>query len=143
MLSKPCIACGLTKTLDEFYAHPRMKDGHLNKCKMCQCAATRKNYLEKPEEHAAYERKRFKTKHRKEKVKVYIRHHRERHPDRHAARQALSNAVRDGKVIRQPCVACGNPKSQGHHTDYAKQLDVVWMCFKCHREKGHGQTVHI
>lgn len=32
---KKCIRCGKDKELDDFYAHPQTKDGHLNKCKTC------------------------------------------------------------------------------------------------------------
>jgi hypothetical protein len=34
-LHKKCIRCGNDKELDDFYVHPQMKDGHLNKCKEC------------------------------------------------------------------------------------------------------------
>ncbi len=32
---KKCFICGIEKELTEFYAHPQMGDGHLNKCKDC------------------------------------------------------------------------------------------------------------
>ena len=32
---KKCFKCGVKKELSEFYVHPRMKDGHLGKCKDC------------------------------------------------------------------------------------------------------------
>jgi len=40
----------------------------------------------------------------------------------------IGNALRDGKVVKRPCEVCGDPKSQGHHEDYSKPLDVVWLC---------------
>lgn len=32
---KKCICCGQIKPLGEYYVHPQMADGHLNKCKDC------------------------------------------------------------------------------------------------------------
>lgn len=32
---KKCFKCGLIQSLDDFYKHPAMTDGHLGKCKTC------------------------------------------------------------------------------------------------------------
>jgi len=50
------------------------------------------------------------------------------------ARTALNNAVRDGKIKRLPC-RCGKKKTEGHHPDYSKPLDVIWLCTPCHVEE--------
>lgn len=49
-------------------------------------------------------------------------------------RRVLKYAVSVGKIQRQPCEVCGNPKVDGHHDDYSKPLDVRWLCRKHHQE---------
>lgn len=44
--SKRCFKCGQILPISAFYAHPQMRDGHLNKCKSC----TRKDVHERYEE---------------------------------------------------------------------------------------------
>ena len=53
----------------------------------------------------------------------------ERDPQRYQAHYTLTNAVRDRRIERQPCAVCGaTDRVQGHHNDYSKPLDVVWLC---------------
>jgi hypothetical protein len=48
------------------------------------------------------------------------------------ARRKARAAVRAGKLTRQPCERCGDPKADAHHEDYSKPLDVRWLCRKHH-----------
>lgn len=37
-----------------------------------------------------------------------------------------------GKIIKEPCIICGDINSQMHHPDYNKPLLVEWYCRKHH-----------
>lgn len=50
-------------------------------------------------------------------------------------RNALTRAVKSGKIQRpDTCSDCGKGSCQiqGHHEDYSKPLDVIWLCRVCH-----------
>ena len=53
---------------------------------------------------------------------------RKKYPEKKVARRKLRYAVKHGKIKKEPCIKCGNTKSQGHHYDYKFPLDVFWLC---------------
>lgn len=145
---KTCFKCGITRPLLEFYRHPQMADGHVNKCKECNKADVRLSYAARPaEERKAYERSRLNDPKRKAMVKAYrerqpperVRAYKEkwvaRNQYKRKAQHALANAIREGKVQRQSCERCGSLRAQGHHEDYSKPLDVIWLCPAHHGER--------
>lgn len=130
---KTCFKCQEDKPLSDFYKHPSMSDGHLNKCKYCTKADVRlhRRSIEYRESVLSYDRRRgnrqssdYRVKHRSENEAVY------------KATNAVYNAVRDG-FLKPPsrCELCGvDSKLHGHHFDYEKPLVVVWLCAACHRQ---------
>lgn len=140
-MQKTCFKCQRTLDIEQFYKHLRMGDGHLNKCKDCTKKDVSSNYGNRREQYAKYERDRRKRPERKAKALSYQQKRRLTTPQKDFARDAVYKAVRDGSLQKDPCRFCGNPKTQAHHEDYSKPLDVVWVCFKCHREKFHDQVV--
>jgi hypothetical protein len=62
----------------------------------------------------------------------------QRHPLQEAARVAVHNALRRGEMVRLPCEVCGEPRSEGHHDDYTKPLDVRWLC-RTHHVEHHNR----
>lgn len=50
------------------------------------------------------------------------------------ARSYANEYKKRGKLARKPCEKCGEPKSQMHHEDHTKPLEVTWLCRKCHIE---------
>jgi hypothetical protein len=47
-------------------------------------------------------------------------------------------AIKSGRIKRRPCAVCNSPDSHGHHPDYAKPFEVVWLC-RIHHLDEHGK----
>lgn len=125
---KACRQCGETKPLTEFYTHKKMADGHLNKCKDCVKGRVAKHREANIDRIRAYDRERgFRG------GPGHVAKYKAAHPERRAAQVAVSNAVRDGRLIPLPCFVCGE-KAEAHHPDYDRPLDVVWLCPPHHKQ---------
>ena len=57
-------------------------------------------------------------------------------PERHKAYNILKRAVLSGAIERPTtCCDCGAfGPTDGHHENYAKPLDVIWVCRLCHKK---------
>ena len=57
-----------------------------------------------------------------------------RKPQEYKARYQFSNVIKLGHIIRPShCQMCFKEGLvHGHHADYSKPFDVVWVCTKCH-----------
>jgi hypothetical protein len=64
----------------------------------------------------------------------YVPYKRKNRPEAVAATNAVGNAIRSGKLTRpNHCSKCGLIcKPHGHHEDYKKPLEVIWLCNICH-----------
>jgi len=133
---RKCTSCSATKTESAFYKN---KGKTMSSCKECVKSKVRAHYAENRERIAAYERERAQRPERKAMVIEYQR--KRIGTAERTARSRVSNALRDGRLVRQPCEVCqATARVQAHHDDYSKPLDVRWLCFTHHREH-HGQTV--
>lgn len=133
-----CSKCLEEKVDSEFSKDANRKTGRHPQCKACHASYARgwylrnrtltrervkQNRLDNLEDRRAYGRewnkKNQANQNRKERK----------------ARNALNHAIRKGRLKRNPCERCGEKKTQGHHEDYSKPLDVVWLCIDCHGER--------
>lgn len=54
---------------------------------------------------------------------------------KNASRAITRKAIRKGELKRQPCEACDRLDTEAHHEDYARPLEIVWLCSKCHADR--------
>ena len=133
--SKKCFKCNAVKLLDDFYKHPKMPDGHVNKCKECNKNDVTANRNKNIEKIRAYDRERGKNPKRIKAVTEITRAWREEDKRRSRAHSAVSRSLRSGELVRQPCCRCGEEKSVAHHEDYDKPFEVMWLCQPCHKQR--------
>ncbi len=132
---KECFKCKTIKPLTEFYKHSEMADGHLNKCKACAKNDVGKHRSENLDRIRQYDRDRGKLDHRIKLATEITRSWRAEDKRRQTAHTAVAKAIRNGVLTRMPCERCGAVKSEGHHEDYDKPLDVMWLCQPCHKQR--------
>lgn len=68
----------------------------------------------------------------------YTKRFREKFPEKARAHDRVRRAIEKGVLVRLPCSSCGSDKSQAHHADYSKPLDVTWLCRRCHDQRHLG-----
>ena len=58
------------------------------------------------------------------------------HPNRKNCSNIVIKAIASGLIIKPAmCTICGaEERVVGHHHDYSRPLDVVWMCHPCHAQ---------
>ena len=132
---KTCFKCNETKPFSDFYKHSAMTDGHLNKCKSCTKSDVNKHRSENIEKIRAYDRERAKHPDRIQSNINQTKMWRSQDKRRAYAHSQVSQAIKNGKLIKIPCEKCGCEKSLAHHEDYDKPLDVVWLCQPCHKQR--------
>lgn len=145
---KQCKDCGKTLSLDSFYVHKAMADGYLNKCKECVKNRVKSHRDANIEAAREYDRQRADLPHRVELRKAYQQTDRyrqsspkakkryaERNPEKRRAQGLVAYHIRSGNITRQPCQVCGAAKSEAHHEDYSKPLDVIWLCDTHHKAR--------
>jgi len=133
--SKECFKCKAVRPLEGFYKHPKMPDGHVNKCKECNKNDVTANRNKNIEKVRAYDRERGKLPERAKIAQEISAAWRKADSRRFRAHNAVARAIKKGLLVRCPCVRCGEQKSLAHHEDYDKPLEIMWLCQPCHKQR--------
>lgn len=157
---KACFRCHSEKPLSEFYPHPRMADGHLNKCRACTKADTAARRAAKPEAvKAGIQAWRSANA---ERMRAGMRdHYRRNKPSylvRNLNREQRAVGVMSNDIVARltdlqkgRCACCGRDlKETGHHVDHVLPLalggsntddNAQLLCPTCNLSKGPKHPV--
>lgn len=143
-----CVKCDKEQPDSEYYRSTIRVNG-TGECKSCTRARVTANREAKIDYYREFDRKRANLPHRvqarkdyaktergKERHQAGVKAYRSRNPARYQAHNLVNNAVRDGKLHKPSnCEACNKTAAlHGHHCDYNKPLDVMWLCNPCHKQ---------
>lgn len=133
---KKCRRCKRMKSLNDFYEHSQMADGHLNICKACKRVDSARYLRTK----AGREVQRKANKKRQRIISARAVEWEKKNPEKHRASAMVRRAVRNGDMNKpKRCEDCNNKVParllHGHHEDYDSPLDVEWLCPSCHRKR--------
>ena len=124
MNDKLCNSCKIRKPISDFYKSVVNKDGHCGICKPCHNAKTA-NYRNKQKNLLRYD-----------EVPQYKKFWLQENKLKTTAHRAVSYAIKTGRLVRLPCERCGTTIDVvGHHEDYSKPLEVMWLCKQHHAER--------
>ena len=124
LVMKKCIRCGIDKELNDFYAHPQMQDGHLNKCKECckEVADIREKALRKNSEDFC----------EKERLRSKERYHRLNYGEIQGEQKKLKSYING--IYKNLSRNLNLPSDKNiHHWNYALIEDVIILDKKFHR----------
>ncbi len=120
---RKCYSCLVVKSLEEFYRSKHKPGGRMYKCKTC-------DKLQKTEDR----------KRRVSEEKTWEHDRQIKYPQRRKARLAVREAIKSMRLKKLPCEVCGKIEVHGHHEDYSKPLEVVWLCSQHHSDR-HREIV--
>lgn len=154
-MDKRCTKCGVTKPIGEFHLDRTKKDGRCSYCKPCNIKNgkqhheahyeednenKRKHYLENKDAYLVSMKQYAKTEKGKEAIRKAHQRNYEKYPEKYAARTAVGNAVRYGKIPPATsfvCSNCNDKQATGYHHwrgyEPKHHLDVIALCHQCHK----------
>lgn len=135
---KTCSKCKRSLSIKRFYREKRGYLGRRGDCIECNIRKSRayQKTLKGSIAFNAGKRRWAKSPRGKASRKRYV----ERNRIKMYARGVLRRAVQNGEIKRGKCVVRGCKKpTHGHHEDYTKPLDVIWMCERHHKDYHAGK----
>ena len=121
--TRVCFSCHVEKSLEEFHRSRDKPLGRSYECRTCSRDRGRGRVHNTPPSDVtmALNRERSRQAYRD-------------CPEAFRARNLVNKLIKAGFITRLPCQypLCNKEKTDGHHFDYSKPLEVVWLCRSHH-----------
>ena len=141
-MTKKCSKCGKfyeANTIN-FPLNWSGKNGLLTSCRKCKQKYDRIYSRKYRAEHPEWIKK--SNKKHKEIIEKSIKEYARKYPERIKATSKLNNAIKAHKIKRMKCFICGQKNTHGHHIDYKKPFEVIWLC-PIHHKALHYNLLEI
>jgi hypothetical protein len=138
-MSRTCPKCSQEKDENQFY------QGKEKRCKSCMAEKynkwvnSEKGRIKRNEINLKYTRSenghiasRKAGKKYREKIKGDPKFKKD--PIKKRAAEMAAYHARQGNIKKTPCKICGSLNVMGHHEDYNKLLEVIWLCPRHHTQ---------
>lgn len=161
METNTCRHCHVEKPASEFYVSDRTACKDCTKERVRKNRAEKADYYRAYDSKRFKEDPRVRERHKryqsteagkaslaKSRNKYYSEHKEEitasrlqwisKNKHKREAHIIVGNSVRSGRLVKPSnCEECGNYQTglHGHHEDYGKPLEVIWLCAKCHSKR--------
>jgi hypothetical protein len=143
-----CVGCSTRRPISDFYRNSSRTSGRHCRCKDCMKKAVAS--FQRTPRGRLLKRRRDRLYREQQRPYCSADLDRERYRRGHVPATRPEHKRRAGLIIREQirrglvsrpssCQSCGNPvKVDAHHPDYAKPLDVEFLCRRCH---GHRHRI--
>jgi ribosomal protein S27AE len=144
---KTCPDCQTEKSLEDFY-FMKSKNSYGSFCKPCDLTRSRAYREKNKEAYNAKMRQQYQdnktarslgqkkyagTTRGRQATRAATLSWRQRNPEKYRAYIEVQIMKQKGLLKPLPCEVCTADKTQAHHDDYSRPLDIRWLCGPCHR----------
>ena len=154
-MEKKCLKCKENKDIKDFYKGSTYKGTqyYLSYCKKCSLLFNKKWRKDNPEKVKAARERWIKKNpdwriQKRKKDIISKRKYRKDNPEMRYGKKnwteedhkkwlvnlRVFQALKSGKLKKEPCEVCGNEKVHAHHDDYFNPLIVKWLCPLHHKQ---------
>lgn len=133
---KVCFKCGRDLPLTEYYKHPQMADGHLNKCKECTKKDVQNKYAENVQDPSYVEKERARGRDKYKRLygnfnpELFDARPKEKHYGEYSSSRGRN--AKKAMLRYQPWLNLPKEFTNIHHWSYLKPFQVFIVSKKTH-----------